>query len=284
MVVIDTAKCTGCGTCAKICHEHCMAVVNKKISILYKNCSTCAQCAAICPSQALTWDGVQTNLFEPTLMPTSEQMDELLKERRTTRDFEQMPVDRKLLAEIANYAAYAPTHNHNLRLIIVDNREAIELMDRVLLRFTTRLYKLIFRPKLFQCLLRFTKPSMREEYDRAKPKIEAAINRARGFNSRPAAFVLIVGTKRVPLNLESAQYAVYNISLFAQVKGLGSRNLVGNQTIYNRDSTFRRRVGLRKTEKIFGLVGLGYPAIKFRNKVEGRTMHIQWINNDGMDN
>ena len=90
---------------------------------------------------------------------------------------------------------------------------------------------------------------------------------------------MIVGDKRIPLSLESAQYALYNIDLYAQVKGLACRNLVGNQAVINRNKKFRKKVGLKPAEKIFGTLTLGYPAIKFKNKVYGKNIMIQWNNN-----
>lgn len=276
MVVRDTGKCTGCGTCVKICHEHCMSVVDKKIQIDYRYCSTCSQCIAICPSQALAWDKVESKRFNPLLMPSAEQMDELFKERRTLRDFRQAPVDRKTLERLAGYAAYAPTHSHGFRIVIIDDPGIIELMDRILVRFSTRIYNLFFKPRLFTHLVSLAKPSMREEYLRAKPKLETVIKRGTVFSSRPPAFLMVVGDKRVPLNLESAQYAVYNITLLAGALGLGCRNLVGNQPILNADCALRNKLHLLKSERIFGLMGVGYPSVKFRNKVEGRLIPIQW--------
>jgi len=30
MVVIEEGKCTGCGSCVKICHQHCLHLVQGK--------------------------------------------------------------------------------------------------------------------------------------------------------------------------------------------------------------------------------------------------------------
>ncbi|MGD0342328.1 MAG: hypothetical protein ABSA76_11560 [Bacteroidales bacterium] len=87
---------------------------------------------------------------------------------------------------------------------------------------------------------------------------------------------MIVGNNKVPLSLESAQYALYNIDLYAQSKGIACRNLVGNQMILNRNVKFRKLIGLDKNEKFFGTITMGYSAIKFRNKVLGKHIKIQW--------
>lgn len=276
MVTIDAAKCTGCGKCAAICHEHCMSVVDGKIRIDEPYCSTCTQCVAICPAQALSWDNAEAGRFQPDRLPTTAQMDELFKERRTVRHFEQRPVERELLEQVTSYAAYAPTHGHGFRLVIVDDAAIIELTDRILKQFTARVYALVFKHGIFHRLVKLFAPAYEPEYRRAKPKLEAAVKRGATVAGRPVALVMIIGDKRTPLNLESAQYALYNMALFAQTAGLGCVNLVGSQSILNGNRTLRRRLGLKRKEKIFGLLGLGYPAVRFMNKVEGRALPVQW--------
>lgn len=46
--------------------------------------------------------------------------------------------------------------------------------------------------------------------------------------------------------------------------------------ILNKSQLIRNLLGLKKSEKIFAIMGLGYPAIKFKNKVIGKKMTIQW--------
>ena len=64
--------------------------------------------------------------------------------------------------------------------------------------------------------------------------------------------------------------------LAAQVRGLGSRNLVGNQDIINGNRRVMARLGIRREERICGMLGLGYPAVELRNKVRGRSVPLDW--------
>ena len=281
MVVIDKEKCTGCGSCVKICHEHCISLIHKKVAIEYVACSTCTQCIAICSEKALSWDGVLPVDFNQTLMPSVSQLDELFSERRTIRAFRDEPVDRKLLEGIISSGVYAPTHNFNLRCIAIDDPRTIEAFDRAAFLFSKRIYQWVFRPRLIRGVVSLAPRSMREEFNKALPKLETAITRGRGYEFRPPALVCVVGDGRVPLSLESAQYVIYNMSLFAQVKGVGCRNLVGNQTIFNRSTEIRRLLFLKPHEKIFAIAGFGHPAVRFKNKVPGKRMNIQW--NDGSE-
>jgi NAD-dependent dihydropyrimidine dehydrogenase PreA subunit/nitroreductase len=276
MVKIDLEKCTGCGICFDVCHEHCIEIRNKKIEIDFKYCSTCSQCIAVCPGQALSWNGVRPVKFDPKNMPSPVALDELFKERRTTRKFSGKKIDRGLLKEIVNYAVYAPAHNFNLRAVIIDDQKIIRQIDKALFKFTMMMYKFFYKPALVEMIIRLITPHQYDEYLKVKPKLETAFRQNRIFSSEPAVIILLVADKRIYLTLESAQYALYNIDLYAQAKGLACRSLVGNQMLLSMNKDIRNTLRLNRHEKIFGTLAVGYPAIKFRNKVEGRSINIQW--------
>lgn len=273
MVIVDKHKCTGCGSCVKICHEHCIALVDDTASIDYEFCSTCTQCVAICPEQALSWDGVPPAAFDEARLPSPEQLDELFKQRRSIRSYRKDKIDRALLEEIVNCGIYAPTHNYGFRAVVVDDEEIIEALDRILMRFVSMVYNVAYRPKIVGVLARLI--GMSEEYLLNKPKIESSLERGFSFH-HPAAIVFIVGDKRIPLSVDSAQYALANVTFYAQVKGIASC-LWGNGPIFmDRSRAARRLLGLQRHDRIFGALFLGYPRVRFRNRVEGRTMPIQW--------
>ena len=45
---------------------------------------------------------------------------------------------------------------------------------------------------------------------------------------------------------------------------------------FDRDKNIRKHLGLAKREHILGTLMLGYPALKFSNKVLGKTLPIEW--------
>ena len=276
MIKILKEKCNGCGICIDICHESCMFLKDGKIQIDRTYCSTCTQCIAICPHSALRWENTASKKFNIERFPSSEQMDELFKQRRTIRYFKEDKPDRRLLEEIINYGAYAPTHSHNFRIVVVDDPGQLDQIDRTVYSFNRKIYKYLYKPKLMHLLVKITGSSQQEEYLRARPKLEKSLKLKKGYYCLPPVILFIVGLKKIPLALESAQYILYNIDLYARSKGLGCRNLVGNQMFFNGTKTIRKMLRLKAGEKIFATLGIGYPSKKFRNKVEGRTLEIQW--------
>ena len=272
MVIVDD-RCTACGQCVRICHEDCISLLNGRVQIDYELCSTCTQCIAACPQQALSWDHVAPVAYDEARLPTPAQLDELFKQRRTIRSFKGEEIERALLAEIIGYGIYAPTNNYGLRAIVADDRDTIEELDRITMQFVSRIYSAVFKPRVVFGLLSRITP-MIDPKD--KVKMENVLERGHNFH-RPAAIVFVVGDPRIALSEASAQYALYNVMLYAQTRGVGSCLWGNGQVFLDRSRAARARLGLMGHEHILGALGLGYPAVRFRNKVEGKRLDIRWV-------
>jgi NAD-dependent dihydropyrimidine dehydrogenase PreA subunit/nitroreductase len=272
VVIIDEDRCIGCGSCAEICHEGCVRLDGGKVLIDHALCSTCAQCVAICPQVALSWDGIRPLPFNTDRLPAPEQLDELFKERRTIRFFSDHKIDRPLLEEIVAYGIYAPTNNYDLQAIIADDEATIRLLDRICTDTAAKIYRLIYKPKLVFGLLSRLTSSLKET---DKVKFEHVI--ARGYTLRkPPAIVFIVGEKWVAHSEASAQFYLYNMMLYAQASGLGCCLWGGGKMLLDRSRAARESLGMQRGEHILGIVVMGYPAVQFANKVEGKTLPIRW--------
>jgi nitroreductase/NAD-dependent dihydropyrimidine dehydrogenase PreA subunit len=277
MVILDERKCRGCGLCAGICHQRCITLSNGHghgiAQIDQALCSTCTQCIAICPQQALSWDQVPPVAYDPGRLPLAEQLDELFKQRRTVRHFKEDKIERALLEEILGYGIYAPTNNYDLRAIVVDDPAILEMLDAIIMRFVSWAYNLVYRPSLVFRLVEAMTPAISPK---TKVKMEHGLKTGRAFDSRPAAVVFVVGDRRILLSEASAQYALYNVILYAEAKGIGSRINGGIPITLDRSRGARQHLGLQKHEHILAALELGYPAVKFRNKVEGKAMSLAW--------
>jgi NAD-dependent dihydropyrimidine dehydrogenase PreA subunit/nitroreductase len=273
MVTIEEEQCIGCGSCVDICHEHCIRLVDGVASIEHALCSTCTQCIAICPEQALSWDGAPPAAFDPARLPSAEQLDELFKERRTMRHFRDEQPDRALVEEVVSYGIYAPTNNYNLRAVVVDDRAVIEELERINQRFVRRIYNLFYRPTIvFKLLCRLT-PAMQEK---DKVKIEAGLERGRVFSHAPV-IVFVTGYKWIAHSEASAHYALYNMILYAQARGVGSTISGGGKLALAGSKAAKELLRLRQGESILAMLLLGYPAVQFENKVAGKVMPVEWV-------
>jgi len=277
MVVIDDNKCKGCGDCIKICHESCMYLEKDKIKIDYEYCSACSQCIAICSKQALSWNGNPPVKFSKVKFPTEEQINELFGQRRTIRHFQIDKPSKELVEEIVNYGMLAPSHHHDFRIILVDDKRILGSIDDAVFRYNKRIYKYLYKPKIVRYLIKLiSSPNIEKEFIRAKPKLENSLKLGKAYSNMPPIIILIVGDRNLPLSTESAQYILYNIILYGMTRGVGSRLLVGNQWFLNKNHKLKKLLGIEKKERIYGTLGIGYTAVKFRNKVTGRNFPVEW--------
>jgi nitroreductase/NAD-dependent dihydropyrimidine dehydrogenase PreA subunit len=277
MIIVDKRACRGCGLCARTCHQRCIVLAaengDRVAHVDHALCSTCTQCIAICPQQALSWNGVPPLAYDPDRLPSAEQLAELFKQRRTVRRFKETRIDRALLAEVVGTAIHAPTNNYDLQAIVVDDPAILETLDAIIMRFVTWTYNLLYRPTLVFNLVRTMTPAIGPK---TRVKMKHGLEAGKSFDTLPAALVLVVGDRRIILSEASAQYALYNMILYAQARGIGSRINGGIPLTLDRSRRARKRLGLQKHEHILAALELGYPAVRFRNKVEGKTMPIAW--------
>jgi nitroreductase len=217
--------------------------------------------------------------YDESRLPSAAQLDELLKERRTIRRFRQVKIERAVVKEIVSYGVYAPTNHYDLRAIVVDDPAMMEALDAIIMRMVRAVHRVVYRSAAVFHLVRAITPVIDQK---SKVKIEYGLEQGRCFETLPAAIVFIVGDHRILLAKESAQYALYNVILYAQAKGIGSRINAAGSISLDKSRAARRCLGLHRHEHILATVELGYSAVKFRNKVEGKGMHVQW-NGGGED-
>jgi nitroreductase len=211
--------------------------------------------------------------YDRDRLPQPAQVAELLKERRTVRKFKARKLERPLLAEIVGYAACAPTNNYALRAIVVDDPAIILALDAIIMRYSSWIYTLCFRYRPLFALLRRLSPSVSHKQ---KVKMKRGLERGHSFDTAPAAQVYIVGDRRVLLSEISAHYALYSMILYAQANGVGSRIKSARPLVLDRNKTARRWLGLQAHEHILATLDLGYPAVRFSNKVEGKYLPLTW--------
>lgn len=281
MITVDKNKCIGCGVCARICHEQCISLAQhngtKMAHVDHELCSTCTQCIAICSQQALSWDRVTAVPNNKSQLPTAVQLEELLRQRRTVRLYWNRKIKRALLEKIVNFGTYAPTNNYNLRAIVVDHLVVIEAFDRIIMKQMNRVYRLIFKSKITYALGRLLSPDITP-----KNEVKMANSVARGcsYKTPPAAMVFVAGDRRIIWSEASAHYALYNMTLIAQTHGIGSRINSAGPLLLDRSREARKLLALQKGEHILATLDLGYPALQFKNKVEGKQMPIAWVSGE----
>jgi NAD-dependent dihydropyrimidine dehydrogenase PreA subunit/nitroreductase len=271
MITYDNAKCTKCGLCLEACHEHCIELTDEGIRIHHDLCSTCTHCIAICPQQAVSWNQVPAQKINRTLLPTSEQIKEFLKSRRSDFYFTNRKIDRELLKDIAVMGKYSPTNNYEMDVIVVDSLEVIGALEKLCYRKVNLIDRFIFRFRPMAFLGKWLSP----EFKKADAKIKAGRHKKEIF-AGATALIFVIGDSRIWYTELSAQYFPYNMQLYAKTWGIGSRPSGGGKLLLAGNKTARKLLDIPKHKSIQGLLFLGYPSLQYINKAEGIAPFIHF--------
>ena len=140
---VDDAKCTRCGICVQECPPRIIEMLDPKalptaIPDQVERCITCGHCVSVCPFAAIALKAMKPedcDLVRKELLPTAEQVEYLLKSRRSIRVYKEKPVPHAALARLIDIARYAPT-GHNAQsvqwLVMEDPAEVRKLASLVI--------------------------------------------------------------------------------------------------------------------------------------------------------
>ena len=273
MITVNQEKCIGCRQCENICHTKSI-LINEGIHIDYSTCSTCTQCIAICPSGAISWDNINSQRINRDMLPAAGQVKEFLKARRSIRRFQDKPIDKDTLRDIAVMSKYAPTNNYEMDAVVIDDKELISSLERECINFISKMYKIFYKNKVVFSIMRRVTPAVNSA-DRVKT--ERTLKRGTIFQNAPA-LIIITADKRIAHTEASCQYALYNMSLYAQALGIGSCVSGAGKMILSKNKRVKKLLRLPEKKDIAGILFLGCPAVSFPNKVEGISPKIYWNN------
>jgi ferredoxin len=129
-------------------------------------CFSCGHCVAICPQEAITHrDFPQThrdfpqgsvNQINLDILPSPEQVFELIKIRRSIRAFKDKPVERDSIERIIAAARYAPSgHNaQSTEFVVVQEKENLEKIVESTQLYLSKTAKQLRNPLIKNMLLK----------------------------------------------------------------------------------------------------------------------------------
>jgi nitroreductase/NAD-dependent dihydropyrimidine dehydrogenase PreA subunit len=244
IVGIDYDKCTNC----KLCYWDCPKLLfnideGDKVNFLSQYsetaCITCGHCIAICPNDAIIRKEMNDLKDISKINSISyEDMINLIRSRRSIRNFKPEPLSDEIIDKLMNGIRYAPT-NGNVRTLyyslISDQARIKELSDALYIAYEGS--------------------SMRKIMTRMK---EIGLDPF----FRGAPHVLICSS---PENLgfhgNNAGIALDNVMILAQSLGIGTCWIGYAQMMMNKNKDLLK-IGKARGE-VFGVLTLGYPNVKY---------------------
>lgn len=129
LVEVNKDTCTKCGLCAVVCNMIYFKEGSypRQVPGTDEFCMLCGHCVGICPTGSLTHKEMppeQTPVIDKKLEASFQQISQLIKSRRSIREFKDKDVSKEEIERIIDVARYSPTgHNmQEVQWLVVNDR------------------------------------------------------------------------------------------------------------------------------------------------------------------
>ena len=287
-ITIDATTCTCCGRCVAECPAIVLEQKDPKQPpevVRETICIACGHCVAICPVDALQHvafpDGTVPAVAED-LLPTSEQVLELLRARRSIRAFHERPVERDLIEQVIEAARLAPTaHNsQSTRYTVVQDPARLKQVVDLTTEYFDKLARQLRNP-VSRRLLGLMAPKQIKGALELLPELEMFLKAIRGgmeliLHGAPCLIVFHAEPGgRFPA--ANANLAIQNATLMAQALGLGSFWTGFVVAASMRDRRMAQLLEVPPGQVIYGGMVLGHPKFEYKKWIDRDPAQVNWI-------
>lgn len=259
---IDVETCIACGQCASECPAMIISMETNMPTIhkdLEQFCISCMHCVAICSESSVSIlgygpeEGVE---LQAKQLPTPEQMELLIKGRRSTRNYQDRNVDTARIDKLIEVASHAPSGHNDRELLftLLDDKGLVyDLREKAF----DELEKVIDAGKLPEGMEMFI------------DIIAAWKHSGKDILFRGAPHLLIVSAnKEAASPLQDAIIALSTFELYCASNGLGTIwNGLATLTISDLVPSLKTTLGIPEDHTIGYVMGFGLPAIKFKRTI-----------------
>ncbi len=269
---IDLETCIGCGQCASDCPAMIISMATGVPTItpdLESFCIRCMHCVAICSEGSVSIHGYGPQEGAPLpskIMVMPEQMEMLIKRRRSVRNYRDENLNPKLIDKLLEVAGHAPSGHNDRQLLytLVDDKGVLfDLREEAI----TGLEKL------------FNEKKLPEGLDMFADIIEAWKKSGTDILFRGAPHLLIISAlDESAAPLQDCLIALTTFELYAQSHGIGTIwNGLAMLTISELVPSLKKRLAIPEDHRIGYVMGFGYPAIQYERTINREKPQVNRI-------
>jgi len=260
--LIDVESCIGCGQCASDCPamiismETGIPVINQDLEGF---CIGCLHCVVICTEKSVSilGHGPEEGAELPGSVPNPEQMELLIKSRRSVRNYRDENIPSEVIEKIVEVASHAPS-GHNDRQLLYTLISDKDVVDELRIEAFTGLEKLVAENTLPEGMEMFV------------DIIDAWKNDGTDILFRGAPHLLIVSAhKESAAPLPDCVIALTTFELYAQSHGVATIwNGLATLTLTELVPSLTKRLQIPDDHTVGYAMGFGYPASRYERTVE----------------
>jgi len=232
-----------------------------------QRCINCGHCVAVCPHSALTLDRMPIASCPPInkdLLPGPDQVEQLLRSRRSIRSYHDKPVEKETIQGIIDLARYGPTgsNSQQVQWLVVSSREEVVKLTELAVDWMRSTVK--------------AKNPMAEQFQMAG--IIRAWENGIDFICREApALVVTHGPEAYPVMAVDSTIALTFFDLAAPSSGLGTCWAGFFMAAASYWPELTQAMELPDGHKPFGAMMVGYPAAVYHRLPARNDAQIVWM-------
>ncbi len=279
---IDKDKCIGCGECVKVCPKDTISLVDEKASITGSESLVCDHCRAVCPSGAVSVEGIDrflsrfshfkvTDKWLPFGDYDTSSLVNLMQSRRSCRNYLEKPVKKSLLEDLVKIGVTAPSGSNcqQWSFTILPTRKEVLAFGQRIQTFFSGLNKLAENTLLRNFLRLIGKPDLNWYYHNYYEQIKEGLTEweEKGTDQLfhgAQAVIIVSSANTASCPAEDALLATQNILLGAHALGLGTCLIGFAIKAMNKDKSINQFLGLNDDEDPYAVIGIGWPDEKYR--------------------
>ncbi|MGE5398009.1 MAG: nitroreductase family protein [Chitinophagales bacterium] len=290
-MIINHETCSKCGMCATICGTKAIDYVKgeypSRDPIRSETCMLCGQCMAVCPTASITVSGLTyDDLFDlPAERPDYSVLFDIIKTRRSIRNFKDEPVPKELLEKIVDAAAQAPMGfpPHKTHITVVQDRSTVVRMLPVVTRFYENLMGWMNNPVIRFTIKREASP---EDFSTIKNHAIPLLQKRLPVMKKSGgdeitwgapALMFFHAKKLAECHTIDACIALTYAFLSAHALGLGVTVSGLLPPAVNQTSELRNMLGIPKDHEVVSAMMLGYPRYRYHRGIRRPLASVNWI-------
>jgi nitroreductase/NAD-dependent dihydropyrimidine dehydrogenase PreA subunit len=287
LITIDSEICRKDGLCVRVCPKVFTQTEPRAVPDVARPefCNDCGHCLLVCPAGAIrhrNLEGRGITEVEKDLLPSFRQVQEMVRARRSIRNFLDKPVERELMEKVIDAARFAPSakNTQSTRFIAIDNGETLRRIASMTAAWLGRSAKKLRNP-LVRAVYLMRGLTTKEEYSRWIGQFElTARNMDQGIDTilyRAPALVLFHADRRVRFAEANANLALQNATFATCALNLGTFYTGYVVSACAHDRAIPDMLGVPKGHRVYAGMTLGHVKIGFSRWIDRNPARIDWI-------
>lgn len=270
-------NCTACKLCEQVCPTRALDI---EYGVTSEYCIECYQCMAICQhcNEQSNKEIIGSYVQKPV---ESNDFELLLQQRRSIRDFKNKDVPNEVLKEFINKMRFSPTasNSQGLSFTVIKDRKTLKRINNLTIETLSSTFKTVINPFTRWLITLFAGKNLYNQMNTSKSKFlrKAKLNANMICYNAPALIIIHATSGLTAMPANDANIWLGMASLYAQTLDLGTciNGYIINAA--NRNKTLRKTMQIPGKNKVYGALLIGYPKVKFKNRVERNTPIINHI-------